>query len=465
MAVAIVSHAGVYFIPAACTSAMAFCPFHAGVFAIGAVVWGLVLKNRRAAKHLATDNDGADIVVSDLHVYPVKGLRGHRVSTTEIDALGLLHDRRYMIVEINHGIDPSIPDLGFFHTQRSLAAMATLTPIVTSAGGTEPVPMSSATPATGLRLTIDDTVNSIGATALAAAGLSTSAEAPLVTAAQVLGSSQATPAGCCLRPVRVWSSTVADAVDQGDDIGRWLSTALSYPNLRLVYMDQQHKPTQRFTSAKWLPFGSLVPYLPPSVVSFLGSALSSLSRNVSFADGYPILLANRSSLDDLNRRIVDRAAAGTDSKLAMAAAHDPFIGKPTPMNRFRPNVVVAAAGPARSLRPWAEDTWTGLEIVPAGSGNSGISSAPLRLAGVKRCDRCLVTTTDHLTGRRGDGDAALREPLATLSSFRSSVDGPDNGIFFAINCVPEIPARVNGNARISVGDRVIVTKTGVMGPL
>src|SRR5690349_18977002 len=96
---------------------------------------------------------------------------------------------------------------------------------------------------------------------------------------------------------------------------------------------------------------------------------------VSFADGYPLLLASQSSLDDLNAR----------------------MGTPLPMERFRPSVVVVGAP------PWAEDFWRRIRI----------GEAVFRI--VKPCDRCIVTTTDQATGARG---AARGEPLRTLARFR-----------------------------------------------
>ena len=52
--------------------------------------------------------------VSALHVYPVKGCRGIPVSSAEVDALGLVGDRRFLIT------DPT----GKFLTQRSHPVMA-----------------------------------------------------------------------------------------------------------------------------------------------------------------------------------------------------------------------------------------------------------------------------------------------------------------------------------------------------
>ncbi|MEU9196121.1 MOSC domain-containing protein [Streptomyces hundungensis] len=102
-------------------------------------------------------------------------------------------------------------------------------------------------------------------------------------------------------------------------------------------------------------------------------------ETVSFADGYPLQIATRASLDALNALIAqgDRADEG-----------------PLPMNRFRPNVVLDGT------EPWAEDSWSRLSI----------GDVCFRVA--KPCGRCVVTTTDQSTAERG------KEPLRTLARHR-----------------------------------------------
>ncbi|MEV8552176.1 MOSC N-terminal beta barrel domain-containing protein [Streptomyces glaucescens] len=102
-------------------------------------------------------------------------------------------------------------------------------------------------------------------------------------------------------------------------------------------------------------------------------------ETVSFADGYPLLLASAASLDALNSLMAEGEHAEEG---------------PLPMNRFRPNLVVAGTA------PWAEDDWTRLAV-----GN-----VEFRVA--KPCGRCVVTTTDQTTAARG------REPLLTLGRHR-----------------------------------------------
>lgn len=102
-------------------------------------------------------------------------------------------------------------------------------------------------------------------------------------------------------------------------------------------------------------------------------------ETVSLADAYPVLITTVASLDALNAMI--------------AQGEHPQEG-PLPMSRFRPNVVVAGAA------AWAEDDWRLLAI----------GDAVFR--GVRECGRCIVTTTDQRTARRG------KEPLKALAAYR-----------------------------------------------
>ena len=125
--------------------------------------------------------------------------------------------------------------------------------------------------------------------------------------------------------------------------------------------------------------------------------------HVSFADGFPLLITSRASLDDLNIR----------------------LASPLPMDRFRPNLVV------EGTEPWDEDTWTRIRVGTA------------EFATPKLCARCAVTTVDQQTGLRSED----REPLRTLQTFRRG----DNGqVTFGQNLVPL------GRAPVHVGDPVEV---------
>ncbi len=119
---------------------------------------------------------------------------------------------------------------------------------------------------------------------------------------------------------------------------------------------------------------------------------------VSFADAYPFLMISEESLADLNRR----------------------LEAPVEMRRFRPNLVIAGAA------PYAEDQLTSLSI------------GELTFRGVKRCDRCSVTTVDPETGQRG------QEPLRTLARYRLE----DGYVWFGMNLIHD------GVGTLRLGDPV-----------
>ena len=157
------------------------------------------------------------------------------------------------------------------------------------------------------------------------------------------------PAGAVAMSADVWGDVCA-AYWMGERAARWFSELLGLP-ASLVYMPES---TRRPADPAFAPAGV----------------------RVSFADGFPFLLLSEESLEDLNTR----------------------LPQAVPMNRFRPNLVIAGGG------PYAED---GLATFRIGA---------LELEAVKPCDRCVLTTTDQETGDRGP------EPLRTLARFRKVGD-------------------------------------------
>lgn len=115
----------------------------------------------------------------------------------------------------------------------------------------------------------------------------------------------------------------------------------------------------------------------------------------SLSDGYPYLIISQFSLDDLNARGTAWAHERMDTW-----AH-------IPMDRFRPNIVVAGG------TPYQEDGWGEVAI------------GDVRFNCVKTCGRCIITTTDQTTGERS------KEPLRTLASYRTV----GNKVLFGMNAV------------------------------
>jgi uncharacterized protein YcbX len=176
-------------------------------------------------------------------------------------------------------------------------------------------------------------------------------------------------------PVTVWQSTV-EVPRAGDEAAAFFTRFLGFP-AALVFM-------------------------PPDVVRPVGEKYGRPGEVVSFADAFPFLLATEASLADLNARL-------------------PEGSPPLPMDRFRPNVVIAGS------EPFEEDRWETLTI------------GAVTLRNAKPCDRCVVTTIDQATAVRG------AEPLRTLSSYRgvfeerTTLDGrtsQQKKVLFGVNLVP-----------------------------
>ncbi|AOY87901.1 MOSC domain-containing protein [Marinobacter salinus] len=146
-------------------------------------------------------------------------------------------------------------------------------------------------------------------------------------------------------------------------------------------------------------------YMPESSFRPVDAARVQDRRRVSFADGFPLLIVNRASLDELNER----------------------LSSPVEMRRFRPNIVVDG------VRPWAEDQWREMII------------GEMRFSLVKPCSRCVMTTVDPDTGIKDDSV----QPLRTLSGYRRTEDG----VIFGMNAIHE------SFGVISIGDPVEITIT------
>jgi uncharacterized protein YcbX len=262
------------------------------------------------------------VQVASLHIYPIKGCRARAVSTVEIDRLGLVGDRRLMLVDAD----------GVFLSQRADPQLATIAP------------------------ELDGPMLTVHHEGIAPLALELDPDGPI-------------------RAVRIWSSAV-DAVDQGDAAAAWFSSVIGRA-IRLVWFAG---PSRRPIDPAFTPRAD---------------------AETAFTDGYPMLVVTEKSLADLNGRL--EAAV--------------------PMSRFRPNVAVSGG------TPWCEDAWRGLTI------------GSLACDAVKPCARCLVPTTDQVTGVQHPA----QEPLRTLAGFRTQ---QPFGAIFGQNVVPR------GPGRIAVGDAV-----------
>ncbi|EGU19806.1 hypothetical protein SX4_2454 [Vibrio mimicus SX-4] len=128
-----------------------------------------------------------------------------------------------------------------------------------------------------------------------------------------------------------------------------------------------------------------------------------VGHNVSFADGYPMLVISQASLDELNRRSPEFHS----------------------MDQFRTNLVVFGT------EPFAEDSWKRIRI------------GEVEFEAVKPCERCILTTVEVKKG----AFRPTKEPLRTLSQFRANERG---GVFFGQNLVAKNEGMIRAGDPIEV---------------
>ncbi|WP_269430023.1 YcbX family protein [Dickeya chrysanthemi] len=177
-------------------------------------------------------------------------------------------------------------------------------------------------------------------------------------------------------PTEVWGNHFQARIAP-EAVNRWLSEYLQRP-VQLRWQGPQ--PSRRVKRRPDIPLG--------------------------FADGYPFLLINDASLDDLRHR----CSAGIR------------------LEQFRPNLVVSGAA------AYAEDGWQTLRI------------GEVMFDVAKPCSRCVLTTVSPERGRKHPAG----EPLATLQQYRTAENGD---VDFGVNLI----ARNSGIIR--VGDDVEVLST------
>lgn len=151
-----------------------------------------------------------------------------------------------------------------------------------------------------------------------------------------------------------------------------------------------------FSEILGMPCGLV--WMPPSTVRKIDAKYAINSESVGFADAMPYLLIGQSALDNLNGK----------------------LDEPVPMDRFRPNLVFSGGV------PFLDDAWDRVKI----------GEALFKIT--KPCARCVMTTVDQVTGKKG------KEPLRTLSTFRTV----GSKVFFGQNML------LLEGSEVSVGDRV-----------
>jgi uncharacterized protein len=258
--------------------------------------------------------------LSRIHIFPIKSCAPLMPGQAEVEARGLLGDRRWMIVDTS----------GRCVTARKHPRLVLLRARFSVEGLT-----------------------------LEAPGMPTLQLKPAADSDRI--------------PVSVWDDTF-DALCAEPAADAWISEHLGIP-ARFVHMDA-------------------------SISRPVDPDYSRSDDEVSFADGFPLLLISQASLDALNSR----------------------LEVPIPMLRFRPNLVIAGT------EAHAEDGWRSIRI------------GELHFDVVKPCSRCVLTTVDTSSATFDSAG----EPLRTLIGYRRTSEG----VMFGQNLI----ARSFGTIRL--GDDV-----------
>jgi uncharacterized protein YcbX len=234
--------------------------------------------------------------LQDIYVYPIKSLKGIRLTHSILEERGLQYDRRWMLVD----------NEGSFLSQRKFPSMAMFEVEISDPG-------------------------------LKVFHKSNPGDYIVVPFSSKSGTSI---------QVKIWEDHV-NALNVDHLFDAWFSKFLGI-SCHLVYMPDT---TRRKIKAKY----------------------AENEESVSFADGMPYLIIGQESLNDLNQRLKD----------------------PVPMDRFRPNLVFSGG------EPFLEDKCETLKI----------GKALFKVT--KPCARCVMTTVDQKSGKRG------KEPLKTLATYRT----------------------------------------------
>jgi len=175
------------------------------------------------------------------------------------------------------------------------------------------------------------------------------------------------------RQIQIWKDSVS-ATDCGDEVAQWLSDYMQ-KDCRLVCMPEH---SQRLVDPDY----------------------AKENQTVGFADGFPIMLVSKASLDNFNSK----------------------LDSPVGMDRFRPNIVIDGC------EPYAEDNWKQIQI------------GDITFSLVKPCARCIVPSIDQQTGIK------QTEILNALNKYRRR----DRKTYFGQNALHD------KSGEIHVGDHVTI---------
>ncbi|OZI75152.1 MOSC domain-containing protein [Bordetella genomosp. 12] len=287
------------------------------------------------------------LTVRSLHIYPIKSCHGIDLAHSQVGRAGLAHDRRWLIVT----------ESGQFMTQRQWPRMTLIHTALTESALHLSAP------------DMDDIEVALDGSQLAES----------------------------IESVTVWRDTIPARAESAA-LADWLSRFLGEP-CRLMKVDAHaSRPARQEWVQGWRERH------PEAADVFDGDHF------FGFADGFPLLVTNQASLDDLNQRLAAKGVAAV------------------PMDRFRPNIVLEG-------EDWAafdEDLTVTVDF------------GHLRVALVKPCTRCSIPDVDQATA------VANQEPGLTLAGYRNLEIGVVFGQNGIVDVLAETTLRVGDSAEIEL---------------
>ncbi|MBV6272767.1 MOSC N-terminal beta barrel domain-containing protein [Alcaligenaceae bacterium CGII-47] len=280
--------------------------------------------------------------IRSLYSYPIKSCAGIPHEQALIHTGGLEHDRHWVIVDAQ----------GVFMTQRQVPRMVLIQPTLSDQG-----------------------------LMLRAPGV----EDFVLPIAQDKEQAEATRV-----PVTIWGTPTLGA-DEGDEVARWLLGFLGIP-CRLL---RQHPQAQRIAS---------LAHVQSWRARHADNTIPE-RHAFAFADGFPFLVTNYASLQELNHHLDAKGIPEID------------------MIRFRPNIVLDG------LPAYDEDYL------------AGFRTGACTFAIVKPCARCPIPNVDPTSG------LTAAEPGLTLAEHRLRAQG----VLFGVNAVISPPA---AGTYLRVGDTI-----------
>jgi uncharacterized protein len=288
--------------------------------------------------------------LKQLVLYPIKGCGGITLPAVSITPLGvaspsgIIRDRAFMIVKAE-----GKP----FVTQRQKPALALVRTRIEPA---EALLEGSTIPAEDITLVVS------------AQDMPEDLRIPIVVNASTTKPSI---------DVTVWGWSGA-ALEESPEAAAWFTKYLGVPSKLVRYAGS--------AAAK--------PAIASSFERHVDPEWTSDPHPVAFADGFPYLVANEASLEDLNTRL--KAENQQEEEIFM--------------NRFRPNIIIGG----ESATPWEEDHWQEVKFLSNKSRTTEESTSDTAiLRNVKPCSRCKVPTINQETGVVGE------QPAKIMYKFRS----------------------------------------------